>query len=305
MSNKFLRILHWSVLYVAILPSFSASQTVVIPDSAKVQRRVARNLILAGSGLYTAGMAGLYMVWYKGSEATSFHFFNDLPQWNQMDKAGHGYSAYQLSHLTWQAMEGSGVFSPKTSLWVGGTMGFWLLLPIELFDGFSPDYGASVSDLAANALGSLLFISQHYAWKEQRIQPKFSFNRSGLAHRNPDLLGGNLPEELLKDYNGQSYWLSVSPWAWSRAERAPRWAALAVGYAAGGMVRARDTENHLAGSASYRRFLLSPDVQFSKIRTKKKALKTLFFALDMVKLPAPAIEIRQGRGVRWHWLFPF
>ena len=57
-----------------------------------------------------------------------------------------------------------------------------------------------------------------------------------------------------------------------------------------------------AGPDSYRQWYLAPDVSFSRIPVRGKALRTLFFLLDAVKLPAPAVEYR-GQGVwRGHWL---
>ncbi|NBN99091.1 MAG: DUF2279 domain-containing protein, partial [Flavobacteriia bacterium] len=56
--------------------------------------------------------------------------------------------------------------------------------------------------MIANISGSALFIGQELLWKEQRIVPKFGFQRSGLAQYRPDLLGNGWHEEFLKDYNG-------------------------------------------------------------------------------------------------------
>ena len=41
-----------------------------------------------------------------------------------------------------------------------------------------------------------------------RIYPKFSFHRTDYAPLRPDVLGDGLAEEIFKDYNGQTYWLS-------------------------------------------------------------------------------------------------
>jgi hypothetical protein len=58
--------------------------------------------------------------------------------------------------------------------------------------------------------GTALFVSQELLWKEQRITPKFSFHTTQYAQYRPNVLGSSLAEQMLKDYNGQTYWLSVN-----------------------------------------------------------------------------------------------
>jgi hypothetical protein len=81
---------------------------------------------------------------------------------------------------------------------------------VEVFDGFSAEWGASTGDLIANATGTALYVSQELLWKEQRITPKFSFHSTKYAALRPDVLGSSLPEKNSKDYNGQTYWLSIN-----------------------------------------------------------------------------------------------
>jgi hypothetical protein len=44
----------------------------------------------------------------------------------------------------------------------------------------------------------------------KRITPKFSFHTTQYAQYRPNVLGSSLAEQILKDYNGQTYWLSVN-----------------------------------------------------------------------------------------------
>ena len=81
--------------------------------------------------------------------------------------------------------------------------------PIEIFDGYSEAYGASAGDLIANATGSLFFLAQQKVWGEQRLIPRFSFRRTGYPSLRPDVLGDTRVSEILKDYNGQTYWVSI------------------------------------------------------------------------------------------------
>jgi hypothetical protein len=106
-----------------------------------------------------------------------------------------------------------------------------------------------------------------------------------------------LTSEILKDYNGQTYWLSVDM---DKFIRFPKWLNLAAGYGAEGMIYARDRQNTEAGfAAPYRQYYISLDFDLTAIRTRSKVVKTLIFAANMIKLPAPALEF-SAKGTRFH-----
>ena len=65
-------------------------------------------------------------------------------------------------------------------------------------------------DLIANSIGSALCISQALYWNEQKILLKYSYRPSQWAEQNPKQLGKNHLQRALKDYNGQTYWLSFN-----------------------------------------------------------------------------------------------
>ena len=75
-------------------------------------------------------------IWYRDKASTPFHFYNDNQQWLQMDKFGHSFSAYRESQLAYHAMRWAG-FSKKKALIYGGSMGFFLQLPIDIWDGLN------------------------------------------------------------------------------------------------------------------------------------------------------------------------
>jgi hypothetical protein len=74
----------------------------------------------------------------------------------------------------------------------------------------------------------------------------------------------------------------------------PKWLNIAIGYGAAEMVYARDEQNVANGFQPYRQFFITLDPDLSSIRTNSKAIKTAIFFLNMIKLPAPAIEFRKG-----------
>lgn len=148
-------------------------------------------------------------MWYRDYPRSSFHFFNDNDEWLQIDKVGHAVTAFYIGKVGIDLLKWSGV-KRKKAIWYGGSLGFIFLTAIEILDGFSAEWGASTGDLAANLLGSALLIGQELGWDEQRIILKYSFHQTPIAKNRPQLLGSNLSENLLKDYNGQTYWISFN-----------------------------------------------------------------------------------------------
>jgi hypothetical protein len=196
--------------------------------------------------------------------------------------------------------------SKKNQLIYGAGLGFAFLTAVEVLDGYSSEWGASTGDVIANASGTTLYISQELLWKEQRITPKFSFHTTQFAPNRPDVLGRSLSEQILKDYNGQTYWLSTNLYSFSKGSKIPKWLNLAVGYGANGMVSG-NTENSPQNSTQkverFRQFYLSFDVDLTKIETKSHFLKTIFSVFNTIKIPAPTIEYSANEGLKGHWLY--
>lgn len=271
------------------------------PDTSRLSRRLP---VLAG-GLVVSYSATLYLLskgWYTG-ERSRLHWFNDLPEWKQMDKAGHFWGAFHESRGAVDMLRWAGVPDRK-ALWYGGFVGFLLQSPIELLDGRDPQYGASATDLAANFLGSAGLIGQQLAWNEVRIMPKYSFHTTRYAALRPNVLGKSLGEQHLKDYNGQTYWLCVDVGAWlPAASRWPRWLQPAVGYGAQQMVYNDPGANAALGLQPYRQYYLSLDVDLRHIPTRSRLLKRVLYVASIFHLPAPALEWNRKRGLVAHGLY--
>lgn len=208
-----------------------------------------------------------------------------------MDKLGHVYSAFQLASISSQSLQWSGVSKKKSDI-AGSITSFVMMSSIEIMDGFSAGYGASVSDLAANAVGSGFYLGQNALWNQVRIYPKYSFHRTGFAEQRPGTLGNGLLEEMIKDYNGQTIWLSVDM---DKFIRFPKWLNLAIGYGAENMIYARDDQNIEQGLYPYRQLYLGFDFDLTAIKSRSKVVNTLIYFVNMIKLPAPAIEFSQGK----------
>lgn len=296
--------LFFPVLIYCSFPVFSQSSLLTPSDTCNSHR--VKWVAYSTAGIYTAGMSGLYQVWYKDYDLIHFHFFDDYDEWYQYDKMGHVGSSYYLSRWGMGLYRWTGM-NRKKAIWIGGTVGLGFMTTIEIFDGFSAEWGFSVSDMAANTLGTAMAISQQLLWNEQRITFKYSFLPSDYAQYRPDLFGKTFHEKLVKDYNGQTVWLSANIQSFIKKKdtRIPEWLNLAAGYGIEGLTGARFNPESYQGKAippfeRYRQFYLAPDIDFSKIKTEKKGLKFLFSLLGFIKIPTPALEFNRVNKMKLH-----
>jgi hypothetical protein len=264
-------------------------------------------LFATGATLYSGTMLALYNAWYKDYPQASFHFINDNKEWQQSDKLGHALTAYYLSHVGYHSFKWAG-YEDKKAIVYGGMTGFMFQTVIEILDGFSAEWGASSGDLIANTTGATLFISQQLLWQEQRISLKFSYHPTSFPDYRPDLLGSVWTEQVLKDYNGHTYWLSGNLKSFIPESGIPDWLNMAIGYNGHGMTGAEKNTTYYNGRViphfdRQRRFLLSPDIDWSRIKTRKQWLKHLFKALQIVKFPLPTLEWSPKNGTKGHLLY--
>nr|WP_255572946.1 DUF2279 domain-containing protein [Hanstruepera marina] len=261
-------------------------------------------VIIAEASLATLSLVALDQLWYKDYPRSKFHTINDNNEWLQVDKFGHAYSSYQLGKFGAHALNWSGV-SEKNQLIYGATLGFVFLGVVEVFDGFSEEWGFSWGDIGANALGTGLYVGQELLWNEQRIIMKYSFHQTHYAQQSSDVLGNGLSQEFLKDYNGQTYWLSVNLHSFFKNSKIPKWLNLAFGYGAEGMVSdSSDTvTNPFHVDEPYRQFYFSLDIDLSRIQTNSHVLRTLFDVFNMIKVPFPAVEFTDKNGITLHGIY--
>ncbi|MBE2246110.1 MAG: DUF2279 domain-containing protein [Candidatus Competibacteraceae bacterium] len=263
-------------------------------------------VLSTGASVFAGSITGLNYLWYEGYPRSSFHVFNDNHEWMGMDKAGHAYTAYVSGAICSDLLRWAGV-KRKTAIWTGGTAGFVYLSAIEILDGFSEQWGFSWGDMIANASGSALYITQQLLWDEQRFQFKFSYWPSEYPKQRPELLGSNFAENILKDYNAQTYWLSCNIWSFlpNRNQRKfPKWLNVSVGYGANGMLGGAFNPIPFEHIQRYHQFYLSLDLDLTKIPTRSKAVRTLLKTLNYIKFPAPTLEFttHPDYPVRFHWL---
>ena len=279
-----------------------------------------------GAVTYTGALLTLNNIWYDQYPRTSFHFFNDAKEWQQMDKAGHMFTAYFESDWLYHVARWTGM-KKGPSIWTGALVAVGLQTTIETLDGFSSEWGFSVYDFAANLVGSGMWAAEQAIWDDQRIKMKMSTTfitypeevvlgtpegSTTIKERTDDLFGTNLFQTFLKDYNAQTIWMSFNLHSFMKPEsRFPKWLNLAVGYGAENMYGGFENEWMIdentftldpAVYPRYRQWYLSPDVDLSRLRIKSKFLKTIVCMANIFKFPAPALVINGHGGVKWDWL---
>ena len=318
-------------------------------DSLTTKQKIIRKSILLGSmGAYTVGsLTFLDLIWYQPYKTTAFHFYNDNAEWCQMDKCGHAFTTYNSARLIMQAMEWSGFeaspfnaslghlstgglkwagFTRKQSIIIGEVFGLLYMSSVEILDGFSKEWGFSWGDEVANIGGGLLFSLQQYYWKEQRFQLKFSYHPTSYTQYRPNELGNNWAESIIKDYNGQTYWMSVNVSSFLKKQtKFPKWINVSFGYGAKDMVSGKNNvivypggvtavssvknqsevimaNGNVAYFHQYRQGYFSLDIDFTKIKTKSRLLKSVFSVLNGFKIPFPTIEYSKN-GFKGHGFY--
>ncbi len=268
---------------------------------------------------YSAFVYGLSQYWYKNFEKSPFHFYNDNGEWNQMDKVGHTWTAYSESLYMIELYRWAGV-KDKKAIWIGGLLGSSYQATIEVLDGYSKKWGASPTDILANTVGVVMVMGQELAWQEQRIQCKFSTHlhkydnfTDEIQTRVLNLYGKSFAEKVLKDYNAQTYWLSVNPFHFSpnSSSNFPKWLNVSVGYGVenifGGFENEWTVEDEIMIDRTdiprLRQYYLSLDVDFTQIPTRSRFLKMFFKALNIFKCPAPTLELNSEGKWKGYWLY--
>lgn len=281
-----------------------------------------------GAGIYSSVSVGLYYTWYKDFELGGFRTFDDSREWLQMDKTGHWITTYNEAQWIYDGARWTGL-NKKKSLIMAGVVSTMLQGTVEVMDGFSEKWGFSWSDVGFNTLGMASFVAQQAIWDEQRILFKASSNwqtapnfmvtsvdgsaTSSLRQRSDELFGTGIAERYLKDYNAVTAWASVNVRSFAPDSKWPKWLNVAVGYGASHLYGGFENEWTDEEGNTFvvpeevfprqRQYFLSLDIDFRRIPTKKRWLKTIFNILNFAKFPAPALEVTGLGVVKMHPIY--
>ncbi|MCF8303924.1 MAG: YfiM family protein [Bacteroidales bacterium] len=289
------------------LNAFPSDEKTDTTYPSQIDRKRLKGLIITESALYASTFVGLYSLWYKDFPQSKFHFFDDNKDWELVDKIGHATAAFCVGQIGYGSLRWAGVDKGKAMAY-GSSIGFLYLTTVEVFDGFSKDWGASTGDLIANTAGTAFLIGQQLLWDEPRIMMKWSAHHTKYAQYRPDLLGSNWSERVMKDYNGHTYWLSGNIHSFLPSHNNfPKWLNIAVGYGAEGMTGPSQNSKSYNGETlpefeRRRQFYLAPDIDLSRIETNSQFLQVIFNTFGFLKIPLPTLEFSK-KGVRFHPLY--
>ncbi|HVS96592.1 MAG TPA: DUF2279 domain-containing protein [Puia sp.] len=265
-------------------------------------------IVITEAALGTVVTIGLNYLWYRKFPHSKFHYFNDNGEWLQVDKVGHAATAYNIAAIQSDLFHWAGV-SRGTSALIGTGTAFAFMTMIEIMDGHSTKWGFSKGDMLANIAGCLLHQGQQWMWSEQRISMKYSYHATLFPKYYPAELGSNLPQRMLKDYNGQTYWLSFNIASFLPASsNFPRWLNVSAGYGAEGMIGAFRNPTEIDGRTipdfkRYRQFYLSFDADLYRVNGLSPLAATMLEANRTFKMPAPTLEWNEIKGLALHALY--
>ena len=294
------------VFFLSLVPELQAQK--FLEPSMEYNSNRLKGVVLtevAGGILISTG---LYFLWYRKHPRTSFHFFNDNHEWLQMDKLGHLTTAYNIAAVQYDLMRWCGVENDP-SIAIGALTALGYMSIIEVLDGFSSKWGFSKGDMLANIIGTAIFAGQQKGWGEQRISMKFSYHATIYPKYYPEELGKNWISRILKDYNGQTYWLSFNIKSFLSAKNDfPTWLNMSMGYGAEGMIGATKNPDSLHGmtippTPRFRQFYLAPDADLMRVPSNSSFFNGAAYFTRFIKIPAPTLEWNTLKRWKLHPLY--
>ena len=250
-------------------------------------------ILVAGSSVGAA--AGLYIYLQKAwwaENSTNFHFDEgrDLRYANNLDKMGHLMGGIIVSDIYYDLCRGLGM-NDKRAAWWGFGMGTGLQLAIEIKDGFAPDWGFSVPDIAFGAFGSLMPLLKQKSPFFKNTDFKFSYWRRSDKYFDVRALK---PGFHIDDYLNQTYWMTTSLryLTGNRVDWIPDWLGLSIGW--GIEAESWNTNPADPGSGGKPEFYISPDIDLVRLFNPKRTFwKMTLKRLNYLKIPLPTLQLTQ------------
>lgn len=216
----------------------------------------------------------LYRGWRRSSGA--YDLGPDDSLWHHVDKCGHFFSASQLSRHGAATARWVGLSAAQAD-WAGFLLASFLMLEIEVYDGFFAEWGFSLGDFLANEVGAAFPVLQrrHPAWRKLAI--KLSYCPSG------DPVYGRY---LVEDYAGMTFWLCLDEDLFLPHKARRFWPDIldvAIGYGV------------TAKTGGAPELYVALDIDLRQVRVSNGVLRPLVAALEAVHLPAPALRLTPSR----------
>lgn len=294
-----------TILSLFLLLTYSYAQSFFEADTTFNKGRTIGISSALGSTWVGATIA-IQSVWYNEYWDNQFHFFDDSKEWLGMDKAGHAYTANSIIKNTTSLYRWAGC-SREHSLILGSSIALGYMSTIEILDGFSKKWGFSWSDMLANSSGILWYVWQDLLWEDQKIKMKFSAHLTPYAQYRPEALGETFSERILKDYNGQTYWLTIAPASFtSQPTKFPKWLGFSLGYSIDSKLNGHNNTYIIYGADgstttfnAKSMYLFSLDIDFENIPSKRAWLRSILKVVNHVKVPFPTLSF-DGKKFHFH-----
>jgi uncharacterized protein YfiM (DUF2279 family) len=285
----------WLSLFIIIssLNCYSQSDSLSSPSILK------KSIVFSGQIItYTGFTYEMSQQFFNTPHLSDFHLKQDLNTWRGMDKFFHAFGSYQFLALLYQTNKWTGM-KDKRAL----NLAFWESTLFgttkEYCDGRIDVGGWSWYDIEMNFTGNLFFYLQQRFLNKQLIQYKYSYGNSHLQHYYPETLGSSWKNYWFRDYNGQTFWVSVSLGNMNLTQN--KWLkpiAFCLGYGADNLIYELSNKN--IDLKRYSQLYLGLDIDLTQIETKNKFLKTTFLLLNRLRFPLPSIEYNSLNQFKFH-----
>ncbi len=269
---------------------FSTKSLAGCPVTLRDSSRVDPGRLACVGTLTLATVVGVHLyqqhAWWQGPRAP-FRFENDWDYALNIDKLGHAYGAYLLSHLFGYALQWSGVRRAPSILY-GSLLGLGYQLYVEVEDGFHKEYGFSPGDAIADVSGAMVPLLQETFPVLKSFALKWSYFPS---QEYLDALKQQQSRVFIDDYEGQIYWIAWTPRGAIDGQKipwCPDWLGVSVG------LGARRLDDPVL---RHRLVAVSFDVNLSRIHTGIGFLDGLLVALNHIHVPSPGFRIEQNKVI--------
>jgi hypothetical protein len=258
------------------------------PDSSRIN--YARLSLSAGAmGLSAAGSFYVMQNAWWQQESESFHFDSgsDLKYAKNLDKFGHFFGGYVSQDLLYRSLVWSNVNRGYAAGYSVG-MSIFVQLMIDMKDGYAPQWGFSVWDVAAGAAGAAYGAAQNYypALYDYKFKVTYYSKENKYYAQHDWAL-----ENAIENYPSQTYWLTAPVDNFlpeSVADHVPDWLGLAAGLSISDKIAIDETGDYMA--------YISLDIDLEKLAApyNKRWLNTMAHYLNYIKVPAPALRFHPG-----------
>lgn len=285
----------WTAALLTASPSPAAEQGAAF-DRAPSSRdesdeRITRRTRLLIAGYTAATLAYGYNAWWENLD-TSFElrdegWFEEDSYRGGADKFGHAYFGYASTRLLTWSFQWAGNDALRSRRLGAGLTGS-LLLAVEVFDGFTEEFGFGAGDLLMNGVGIGLgwLLESHPAWDEL-FDFRLRYWPSDRKEREED--GTSIAE----DYSGQTYLLllKASGVPALRRHTLLRYLEVAVGYGSRGYRPERppeERERNVYYGLSLNLARLLDDTVFRDNARQSRAQRATHRALELYQIPGTA-----------------